>query len=124
LFYQADAGIRGLHVTGVQTCALPIWLRVSRCRLSTSECARSITYRQQTLHVLRRLNGAHVDVGPVQDSDAAAMMASADFGEERRAGGQRDAQELVRRVAIEHNLEDTASRHFGPRTTRFAGEPQ
>src|SRR5439155_15253870 len=24
-FFQADDGIRGGHVTGVQTCALPIW---------------------------------------------------------------------------------------------------
>src|SRR5690625_5368627 len=26
-FYQAEDGIRGGHVTGVQTCALPIWTR-------------------------------------------------------------------------------------------------
>src|SRR5690606_39517172 len=26
-FYQAEGGIRGFHVTGVQTCALPICLR-------------------------------------------------------------------------------------------------
>src|SRR5439155_12805574 len=25
-FFQAEDGIRGGHVTGVQTCALPIWL--------------------------------------------------------------------------------------------------
>src|SRR5690606_40461582 len=25
----AEDGIRGFHVTGVQTCALPIWLRVA-----------------------------------------------------------------------------------------------
>src|SRR5690349_25060278 len=24
-FFQAEDGIRGLYVTGVQTCALPIW---------------------------------------------------------------------------------------------------
>src|SRR6266511_3697558 len=24
-FFQAEAGIRDFHVTGVQTCALPIW---------------------------------------------------------------------------------------------------
>src|SRR5690606_40977135 len=24
-FFQAEDGIRGFHVTGVQTCALPIW---------------------------------------------------------------------------------------------------
>src|SRR5690606_41098966 len=26
LFFRAEDGIRGFHVTGVQTCALPIWL--------------------------------------------------------------------------------------------------
>src|SRR5436309_468500 len=25
-FFQAEDGIRGFHVTGVQTCALPIWI--------------------------------------------------------------------------------------------------
>src|SRR6266700_6670460 len=30
-FFQAEDGIRGFHVTGVQTCALPIW---PACRLS------------------------------------------------------------------------------------------
>src|SRR5690606_39797914 len=31
--FQAEDGIRDFHVTGVQTCALPIWLRIiSRCR--------------------------------------------------------------------------------------------
>src|SRR5690606_39396915 len=25
-FFQAEDGIRAFHVTGVQTCALPIWL--------------------------------------------------------------------------------------------------
>src|SRR5690606_39959412 len=27
-FFQADDGIRDFHVTGVQTCALPIWLKL------------------------------------------------------------------------------------------------
>src|SRR5690606_40955459 len=26
-FFQAEDGIRDFHVTGVQTCALPIWIR-------------------------------------------------------------------------------------------------
>src|SRR5207245_4155956 len=30
LFLQADGGIRDATVTGVQTCALPIYLRVAR----------------------------------------------------------------------------------------------
>src|SRR5204862_4709686 len=27
-FFQAEDGIRDLYVTGVQTCALPIWVRL------------------------------------------------------------------------------------------------
>src|SRR5690606_39765800 len=30
-FFRAEAGIRAFHVTGVQTCALPIYLRVAFC---------------------------------------------------------------------------------------------
>src|SRR5690349_24912685 len=40
-FFQAEDGIRGLYVTGVQTCALPI-LRPGHGLTSTSE--RSIVY--------------------------------------------------------------------------------
>src|SRR6266576_6422609 len=29
-FFQAEDGIRDLYVTGVQTCALPIWCRIQR----------------------------------------------------------------------------------------------
>src|SRR5690606_39630986 len=32
---QAEDGIRDFHVTGVQTCALPIWPIVARCARST-----------------------------------------------------------------------------------------
>src|SRR5690606_40668053 len=42
-FFRAEDGIRDFHVTGVQTCALPIWfpaaipaLRYARARMSPS----------------------------------------------------------------------------------------
>src|SRR5688572_32791963 len=35
-FFQAEDGIRDLTVTGVQTCALPIWLRRQCTALSRS----------------------------------------------------------------------------------------
>src|SRR5690606_40027878 len=31
--FQAEDGIRDFHVTGVQTCALPIWIRFGRIML-------------------------------------------------------------------------------------------
>src|SRR5439155_13682769 len=42
-FFQAEDGIRDGHVTGVQTCALPIWVRPERfCSTPRSTCvARS-----------------------------------------------------------------------------------
>src|SRR5690606_27788332 len=32
-FFQAEDGIRDFHVTGVQTCALPIWFHRTYCEL-------------------------------------------------------------------------------------------
>src|SRR5690606_39506934 len=32
-FFQAEDGIRDFHVTGVQTCALPIYLSINRALL-------------------------------------------------------------------------------------------
>src|SRR5690606_40020758 len=39
-FFQAEDGIRDFHVTGVQTCALPIY-PASRCRSSVFSCRNS-----------------------------------------------------------------------------------
>src|SRR2546430_5775695 len=35
-FFQAEDGIRDLTVTGVQTCALPIWSETARSRALTA----------------------------------------------------------------------------------------
>src|SRR2546430_10283759 len=44
-FFQAEDGIRDLTVTGVQTCALPIWMREAAQILRTrrAEYARTMT---------------------------------------------------------------------------------
>src|SRR5690606_37691191 len=42
-FFQAEDGIRDFHVTGVQTCALPICLPVSVCGTGTSLLARGFS---------------------------------------------------------------------------------
>src|SRR5437870_9469575 len=49
-FFQAEDGIRDGHVTGVQTCALPIWLQralrigllpnISHCQVASRRCSR------------------------------------------------------------------------------------
>src|SRR5207302_5049648 len=46
-FFQAEDGIRDFHVTGVQTCALPIWWRERRARASTT-CGSMATPRWVT----------------------------------------------------------------------------
>src|SRR5690625_7195353 len=44
-FFQAEDGIRDGHVTGVQTCALPIWARIPMDRLATANPLRGSTSR-------------------------------------------------------------------------------
>src|SRR5256885_9378511 len=42
-FFQAEDGIRDYKVTGVQTCALPIWLRFSAISAGNSDHSCGIT---------------------------------------------------------------------------------
>src|SRR5690606_40641620 len=52
-FFQAEDGIRDFHVTGVQTCALPICLRAASRAASEGRRSPSITsstYRRASLY--------------------------------------------------------------------------
>src|SRR3989442_11448523 len=40
-FFQAEDGIRDADVTGVQTCALPIYLSPTMCRLARQKARRA-----------------------------------------------------------------------------------
>src|SRR5690606_42008700 len=82
-FFQAEDGIRDFHVTGVQTCALPIW--------RVAEAAR------ERVEVLREMGQLRVDrVGdPAAQAQAAGadrlggeqrMVDAAERSEERRVG--------------------------------------
>src|SRR5690606_40289835 len=44
-FFQAEDGIRDFHVTGVQTCALPIWRRAPRSSSSPPRTTSSTSRR-------------------------------------------------------------------------------
>src|SRR2546421_2725490 len=44
-FFQAEDGIRDLIVTGVQTCALPIYLPPRRTRAPSPNCASNVASR-------------------------------------------------------------------------------
>src|SRR5256885_9969720 len=75
-FFQAEDGIRDYRVTGVQTCALPIW-RLSR-HVHAAWTFRSGATRPSRRTALELLS-AHVDL-PLDLHDRA------DRSEERRVG--------------------------------------
>src|SRR5260221_8725754 len=53
-FFQAEDGIRDHCVTGVQTCALPIWPRVDQVEADAAECALGGFKRGEPFgHVMR-----------------------------------------------------------------------
>src|SRR5690606_39605592 len=90
-FCQAEDGIRDFHVTGVQTCALPI----SAPNCAVPDALREATASLDTLDVLVRSAGT-AQLGAVADSDAAVwrhnlevnLVAVAELtrSEERRVG--------------------------------------
>src|SRR5256885_3621625 len=85
-FFQAEDGIRDYKVTGVQTCALPISLRIM-VRLSDVESGRVIWGDQYS--------GVESDLFKIQDTVCEAVAAALrvrvstdvrDRSEERRVG--------------------------------------
>src|SRR5690606_40880712 len=58
-FFQAEDGIRDFHVTGVQTCALPIWERWSCGSPATRDATGTLEGGERTgKSPLRGTNGA------------------------------------------------------------------
>src|SRR5690606_40825538 len=49
-FFQAEDGIRDFHVTGVQTCALPIWVRAMLRRAQETGEAFASVHRIMDAH--------------------------------------------------------------------------
>src|SRR5690606_41151818 len=93
--FQAEDGIRDFHVTGVQTCALPIWLRYSLSDSSVSidiahklgEISRSLNCVGQVSKKSARLPLASTSATSVRLPRCAARRAS-ERSEERRVGKQ------------------------------------
>src|SRR2546430_4302639 len=83
-FFQAEDGIRDLTVTGVQTCALPIFLAAHlKSRREVPE-ADEAELREQEAIVLRGIIDARLKANP-----AANLIVLGDFNdrsEERRVG--------------------------------------
>src|SRR5207253_8457409 len=86
-FFQAEDGIRDGHVTGVQTCALPI------CDVRTSGLDRAappailVPFAQWEFPYMRiaaRTAGRPMDLAPLLRSEVTAI----DRSEERRVGNE------------------------------------
>src|SRR5947209_448866 len=68
-FFQAEDGIRDIGVTGVQTCALPIWRR-EKVFLMTKVCSHGRDKRtalRQLEQSLRRLKTDHLDLWQIHE---------------------------------------------------------
>src|SRR5206468_5261079 len=91
----AEDGIRDLIVTGVQTCALPIWVGVRQeARLFRHELAdlsqvadgRRVTHAAQELAVLREDGFGSVTEGEERFLRAQPLARAGERSEERRVG--------------------------------------
>src|SRR5207302_2297404 len=90
-FFQAEDGIRDFHVTGVQTCALPIFTRESKVSIPSNDLACNLLRR-------RRFDMSRDDVCAriserISGTNMAAETGSAggvsERSEERRVGKER-----------------------------------
>src|SRR6266403_5234880 len=92
-FFQAEDGIRDLYVTGVQTCALPIWAKIP----SATSCrgARAPARPRVVLRARRRTDRATVPPLPRAETSrgrATVLLASTRAGGRgRRRSGHRPA---------------------------------
>src|SRR5690606_41118369 len=84
-FFQAEDGIRDFHVTGVQTCALPILASVRSLSLARLCCSAVVRMAFLTAELARKCSGA-----AIRDSNSAPIAASGSpasrRSEERRVG--------------------------------------
>src|SRR5690606_40297171 len=102
-FFQAEDGIRDFHVTGVQTCALPICRLLSavqrrrrreNARGLVDEAAREPEVRRRIEEVLQR-RGHRAEPGRAAEKEAVAR------SEERRVGKEGRARRAPKDVTKE-----------------------
>src|SRR2546430_13511359 len=85
-FFQAEDGIRDLTVTGVQTCALPIWLR-REDRPGRQECVPDQPTLPSREPDRLRVRGRRRDLRVRRGGIGAIAVRAADLrSEERRVG--------------------------------------
>src|SRR5438874_8469614 len=84
-FFQAEDGIRYLYVTGVQTCALPIWPGRSSGSFSTRSRPRTSAGPPDRNVATRRGRSLTPPPGPAYG--ASTRSEERRVGKERRSGG-------------------------------------
>src|SRR5690606_40994678 len=96
-FFQAEDGIRDFHVTGVQTCALPIWPTTR----SSSKCLekRAVSMVAEVISVEGRTYPVEVRYRPLEgegEGDAGGEPREGDRtrSEERRVGKERVSRRI------------------------------
>src|SRR5690349_24456689 len=96
-FFQAEDGIRDLYVTGVQTCALPIYDFAEEAKRGQTRDVQ-ISLREVKRQELAALDDAFArEMGDFESLDALRAAVTADLGKE----AERDADAKVRAELIE-----------------------
>src|SRR5690606_40658845 len=89
-FFQAEDGIRDFHVTGVQTCALPIWPSSVDNRVDPTMKSESRWLRPTMSMLMWPIMAPRGTVGlSVKCSEPRSPDSSAARSEERRVGKER-----------------------------------
>src|SRR5690606_41141756 len=77
-FFQAEDGIRDFHVTGVQTCALPIYPKKTLTRRNTGYALDFLADKEKPFNLCDLLAGSEGTIGIVTEAKLRS--------EERRVG--------------------------------------
>src|SRR5690625_5419720 len=87
-FFQAEDGIRDGHVTGVQTCALPIYLIKDE---TNQKRARHAVYEnERTIEALKKLEENDLEAfGKLMNESHLSLQHDYERSEERRVGKER-----------------------------------
>src|SRR5690606_41342081 len=104
-FFQAEDGIRGFHVTGVQTCALPILplAGMATPRLSTVRVEREAIGRGAVRLLAEHMDGERA----VQQLEIGVSMVEGETvfrSEERRVGNVRRSPKCKKHLLIQEPM--------------------
>src|SRR5690606_18149762 len=96
-FFQAEDGIRDFHVTGVQTCALPICTRQQRSRMAANSTRNTLSRQWELLKLLPSR-------GPGLTAAQITQLLNDEHGHDiNKRTVERDLQELSRLFPLQCN---------------------